>query len=96
VNERPTPSEVRFARTAAILGRTTFALAVAGAVAAFVPGSASRALAWGVIASVVAIPLVRVVILIAVWLREGDRRYAALAAALLAIIATGAAIALLR
>ncbi len=69
-----------------------FALAMVGA---FVDGRAGTTAAGLAVAVIVAVPLLRVVIVGVHWLGIGDRRFAVLAAALLAIVGAGAIIALL-
>jgi hypothetical protein len=67
------------------------AAAVAGLLLPDPIGNAASAVAVGV---VVGAPLVRVAWLAVRWYHRGDRRYAAVAAALLVIIGTGAVLAL--
>lgn len=87
---------MRFNRTAAVLAPGVAVLMVSAAVAAFLPGSATRAAAWAVVATVIALPLLRVALLAAVWWRERDTKYAAYAVALLLIVGVGAAVAIVR
>lgn len=76
-------------RTAVLLA---FALAVAGAL---VPGRAGRVAAACMMSLIVAVPLIRVFALGVHWLRAGDRRFAGAALGLLAIVGTGALVAML-
>lgn len=62
-------------------------LSVAGVV---LPGSSGRVAAVALVVVLVGTPVVRVAWLLARWTRRGDRRFAAVAAALLAIMAVGA------
>jgi hypothetical protein len=67
--------------------RVATALTVAGAlIGVLAPGGAGRAAANAVIALLIAVPLLRVVWLIQRWMRKGDRRFALVAACLLAIV----------
>lgn len=69
---------------------------VAAAAAAFIPGEPSRVIGWAVISTVIALPLARVLLLVVVWLREHDHRYASTAVLLLCVIAAGTLIALVQ
>jgi hypothetical protein len=66
---------------------------VAAAIGAVSTGEVSRIAGAVAIVVIVSAPLLRVLALSAWWWRIGDRRYALMGAALLAIIAIGAAIA---
>ena len=73
--------------------RLAFAAAVAGMV---LPGRAGREAGALAVTVVISVPLLRVLWLAIRWWRPGrDRRYSLVAASLLAVIATGAVIALL-
>jgi hypothetical protein len=74
----------------AALGRVTRLAAALAAGALVAPDPVGAALAGAAVAVVVAAPLARVTWLALSWRREGDTRFAALAAALLAVVATGA------
>jgi hypothetical protein len=89
VLDTPIRGMAGFLRSAVLLA---FGLAVAGAV---LPGRAGRATAICMVALIVAVPLVRVLALGVHWLRAGDRRFAGAALGLLAIVGTGAIIAML-
>ena len=69
-----------------------FALAVVGSFSHAKLGTTAAGLAVGII---VALPLVRVVVVGSHWWRGGDRRFALVAAALLAVVGLGAIIAIL-
>ena len=69
-----------------------FALAIVGA---FIDGRAGRTAAGLAVAVIVAVPLLRVVVVGTHWWRVGDRRFAAIAAGLLALVGLGAILALL-
>jgi cytochrome c oxidase subunit IV len=71
----------------------TLVLALAGVVT---PGSVGRGLDTAAVVTVVAVPLLRVAALAVRWLREGDRRFALVALALLGIVAVGALLSWLR
>jgi cytochrome c oxidase subunit IV len=68
-------------------------LAVAGLL---LPGSVGRGFDTAAVVTVVAVPLLRVATLAVRWLREGDRRFALVAVALLAIVGGGALLSWLR
>lgn len=69
-----------------------FVLSVVGAFTSGRFGTAARGAAIGI---VVGLPLLRVVVVGGHWWRIGDRRFAALAFALLGVVAAGALLALL-
>lgn len=71
---------------------TAFVLATLGS---FLGGSVGRIAAGLSVAVIVAAPLLRVLVVGAHWWRIGDRRFATVAAALLAVVGSGAMIALL-
>src|SRR5690606_23786245 len=75
---------IRFLRTGLAL------VAVAALAAVVLPGTAGRVAGWLVVAFLVGVPVVRVGWLDVRWLRLGDRRYAAVATAVLAVVAVGA------
>ena len=88
------PERVRYAGMIAVLGlltRVAFVAALAGIVLPGRAGTAASAVAVGV---VVAAPLMRVAWLAIRWYRRGDRRYAAVAVSLLAVVGSGSVIAL--
>lgn len=92
--DRPFPIQPRAnGRMATVLQVATSAALVLGLLAVLLPGQIGRALAWGSVGLVVAAPLARVGWLAVRWVERRDWRYAALAAALLAIVVAGAAIA---
>jgi len=86
-------SVVRGRFQAPALTWVTRAVFAAGVLGAVLPGDAGTAAASGAVAVIVATPLVRVAWLVARWRREHDRRFAVLGLALLAVVATGAALA---
>lgn len=69
-----------------------FTLALLGA---FLRGTGGSIAAVAAIGVVVAVPLLRLVVLGAHWWRIGDRRFAAAAIAVLAIVGSGALLAML-
>ena len=69
-----------------------FVLAIVGS---FVGGSVGTTTAGLSVAVIVAVPLLRVLVVGAHWWRIGDRRFAAVSLALLAVVGSGAIIALL-
>lgn len=66
---------------------------VAGVLGAVLPGSAGIAVATAAVVAVVAAPLARIGWLTFRWTQEHDRRFVVLGAALLAVVAAGAALA---
>ena len=86
--------QIRYARMIQVLRLFTklaFVAAVAGLV---VPGPVGKAAATVAVGVVVGAPLIRVAWLAARWYRRGDRRYAAVAMALLVVVGTGSVLAL--
>ena len=76
--------------------RITTRVALAAALAATVlPGDAGRAAGAAAVGLVIAAPLLRVSWLSYRWWRWGDRAFASVAASLLLVVGTGAAIAVL-
>lgn len=63
----------------------TFVAALGGA---FVPGSVGRVSEWVCLVALIGAPVVRVAWLTVAWLREGDRRFAVVGGALLAVLVT--------
>ena len=85
---------VRYERMIQVLRLLTglaFVAAVAGLV---LPDPAGEVASGVAVAVVVGAPLIRVAWLAVRWYRRGDRRYASVAAALLLVVATGSAVAL--
>ena len=80
---------IRFLQGAIVV---VFVLALASLL---LPGAAGRLAADLMVVVIIAAPVVRVVWLLQRWIRRPDLRFAAAAAALLTVVATGAAIALL-
>lgn len=72
--------------------RVTLALAVVGTI---VPGSAGEVASAAAIGLIIAAPLLRVAWLTYRWWRWGDRRFALVAAALLVVVGTGTAVAII-
>ncbi|MCE9623211.1 MAG: hypothetical protein K8R99_12780 [Actinomycetia bacterium] len=73
----------------------TIAAFVFATVGAVVDGRAGTVAAGLAVSTIVAIPLLRVVIVGVHWLRIGDRRFAVVAAVLLAVVGLGAILAVL-
>lgn len=69
---------------------------LAAALAAVLPDEAGAVAGGVMVGALVAVPLLRVAWLGLRWLRRGDARFALVAAGLLAIVAVGATVALLR
>lgn len=90
-----TVSTVRGHWQAPALSWTTRVVIAAGVLGVVLPGPGGIALSTVVVAAVVATPLLRVVWLVHRWRQEGDGRFVALAAGLLAVVAVGAALAAL-
>lgn len=72
------------------LAWTTRVVIVLGLLSVVLPERPAEALATAVVAAVVAAPLLRVAWLVHRWRQERDRRFVALGAALLVVVATGA------
>jgi hypothetical protein len=94
----PPPMPERLPTTAAVralrpLLRTATALALLTAVVALVPGSVGDTAGALMVVVLVGTPLARVAWLAARWWRTHDRRFSLAAAALLVLVAGGAAIA---
>ena len=85
----------RFRPLSNALGWALAVVAVLAAAAVVLPSPAGGWAGASLIATLVAVPLARVVWLVARWARRGDRRYAAIGAGVLAVIASGALLALL-
>lgn len=68
---------------------------VLGLLSAVLPDEAGTATATGVVAAVVAVPLLRVGWLVYRWRQEHDRRFVGIGLSLLGVIASGAALAAL-
>jgi hypothetical protein len=83
-------------RLGRVLSAVTLLALVLAAVGAFVPGPVGSVMATAAVVVVVAGPLGRVAWLIGRWWREGDRRFVAAGALLLAIVGTGFVLQLLR
>ncbi|HEV7686640.1 MAG TPA: hypothetical protein VGQ80_08725 [Acidimicrobiia bacterium] len=81
----------RMIRVLRLLTRLAFVAALAGLL---LPDPAGKAAAGMAVAIVVGSPLLRVAWLAVRWYRRGDRRYAAVAVALLIVVGTGSVIAL--
>jgi hypothetical protein len=77
----------------AALVLTLAVAAVSALVAVVTTGDASRAAGTASLVAVIAAPLGRSLWLGVRWLRKGDRRFALVAAAVLAIVAAGGAVA---
>ncbi len=85
----------RFRPLSNALGWALAVVAVLAAAAVVLPSPAGGWAAAALVATLVAVPLARVVWLVARWVRRGDLRYAAVGAGVLVVIATGALLALL-
>ena len=81
----------RMIRALQVISRMAFGAAVVGMLLPDPVGTAAGAIA---VTIVVAVPLIRVAWLAIRWYRRGDRRYGAVAAGLLLIVATGSVLAL--
>lgn len=75
--------------------RITKRVALVAALAALLPGEVGLAAAAAAVGLVIAAPLLRVCWLTYRWWRWGDRAFASVAASLLVVVGTGAAIAVL-
>jgi hypothetical protein len=86
---------VRYERIIRALRLTTRVTLVAALAGTFVPGETGRSASAAAVGLVIATPLLRVSWLAYRWWRWGDRVFASVAAALLLVVGTGTAIALL-
>ena len=85
---------VRYERIIGALRITKRVALLAALAATFIPGQAGTSAAALAVGLVIAAPLLRVSWLAYRWWRWGDRAFASVAASLLLIVGTGAAIAL--
>jgi hypothetical protein len=85
---------IRYERMIKVLRLFTLLAFVAAVAGLVLPDPAGEAASGVAVAVVVGAPLIRVAWLAVRWHRRGDRRYAAVAAALLLVVATGSAVAL--
>ena len=85
---------VRYERSIWALRITKRVALLAALAATFIPGQAGSAAAAVAVGLVIAAPLLRVGWLAYRWWRWGDRAFASVAASLLLVVGTGAAIAL--
>jgi hypothetical protein len=84
---------VRYERIIRAMRITIRVTLVAALLGTFVPGEVGRVVSASAVGLVIAAPLLRVAWLTYRWWRWGDRAYASVAAALLVVVGTGAAIA---
>jgi hypothetical protein len=81
-------------RLSGALRTATVVCLVLAALGAVLPGTWGRTVAGIAVTAVVAVPLLRVVWLVARWWREGDRRFVAAGCVLLGLVALGFVLAL--
>lgn len=86
---------VRYERIIWALRITTRVTLVAALAGTFIPGASGRSASAAAVGLVIAAPLLRVSWLAYRWWRWGDRVFASVAAALLLVVGTGTAIAVL-
>ena len=86
--------QVRYERMIAALRFCTWLAFVVALAGLLVPDPVGQAASAMAVAIVVAVPLLRVAWLAVRWYLRGDRRYAAVAASLLLVVASGSVIAL--
>jgi hypothetical protein len=87
---RPHPKqEADDRRLSSALRSATVACLVLAVLGAALPGRWGRAVAGVAVGAVIAVPLLRVVWLVARWSREGDRRFVVAGCALLGLVALG-------
>ena len=79
-----------------IIGRIVLAAAVIGGLGILLGDGFGDVLAGVAVGAIVALPLLRVVWLIATWKRQRDTRFVVLGSLLLALVALGFVLALLR
>jgi hypothetical protein len=86
----PNPLAGRQARLVVALRAATVVAVVLAAAALVLPDRAGTAAGVGMVAVLVGVPVLRVVWLLARWVRRRDVRFAVAAAALVAVVAVGA------
>lgn len=79
-----------------IIGQVVLAAAIVGGIGILLGDGLGDALAGIAVGVVIALPLLRVVWLVATWKRQRDRRFVSLGLVLLALVALGFVLALLR
>jgi hypothetical protein len=79
-----------------IVGVIVLVAAVLGAVGVLLGDGVGDAIAGVAVGAVIALPLLRVLWLVATWQRQRDRRFVVLGVVLLALVAVGFVLALLR
>ena len=84
----------RFRPLSNALGWALLAVAVLAVASVVLPSPLGGWSGAALVATLVAVPLARVLWLVARWIRRGDRRYAAVGAGVLVVIAVGALLAL--
>jgi hypothetical protein len=91
----PNPRRGRQRFLVAYLQVSLALVALAAALTVVLPDDVDHWSGWTMVALLVAVPAVRLCWLLVRWVRLGDQRFAAAAAGLLAIMATGAVLAAL-
>ncbi len=84
----------RFRPLSNALGWALLVVAVLAVASVVLPSPVGGWAGVALVATLVAVPLARVLWLVARWIRRGDRRYAAVGAGVLAVIVAGALLAL--
>lgn len=79
-----------------LISRLVLAIGVLALAGAVLPGTLGTVVAAISIVAVTAIPVARVVWLVVIWRRQGDRRFTRLGLALLALMVVGTLLAVLR
>lgn len=91
----PDPRRGRFRPLSVAMLRLLVVIAACASLAVLAPDPWGSAAGWATISALIAAPLLRVVWLVQRWLRRGDRRYAVIGGAVLAVVALGTALATL-
>lgn len=85
----------RFRPLSRALGWALLAVAVLAVASVVLPSPVGGWAGVALVATLVVVPLARVLWLVARWVRRGDRRYASVGAGVLVVIAAGALLAML-
>jgi hypothetical protein len=85
----PDPRAGRFDPVVRGLQAAVVVVAIAAALGDVLPGSAGRAAGWVLLATLVAVPVVRVLWFVARWFRRGDPKFAMVGIGVLVVMAAG-------
>ncbi|MFM7064993.1 MAG: hypothetical protein ACKO04_16135 [Actinomycetes bacterium] len=85
----PDPRSGRFDRLAQLLQAAVVLVAVAAALGDLLPGPGAKLAGWVLLATLVAVPVLRVLWFVARWYRRGDPRFALVGTGVLLVMAAG-------